>query len=148
MEREEVLQKSLDKPNLDELKHFAEQLASETQGNQLLLLIGDLGSGKTQFSRYFISALGGQDIMSPSFAIENQYKLEDKSLHHFDLYRLEDDGEVESSGLWDSFLPGDVVLVEWADRIDFKHWPVDWNILKLEFSLDHSVKLTHYAALA
>ena len=147
MKRLELLRKSLDKPNLEELKQFAEQLASEAKGNHLVLLIGNLGSGKTQFSRYFISALGGEDVMSPSFAIENQYKLNSNSLHHFDLYRLENDEDVESSGLWDSFLPGDIVLVEWADRIDFKHWPVDWNIVKLEFSEDHSVQLTSYAAL-
>ena len=148
MQRKVLAKESLSQPSLDQLSAFAKKWSNQLKGNQLILLKGELGSGKTQFSKFIIAAVGGENVTSPSFAIENQYILANNKLHHFDLYRLENDGEVESSGLWDSFVPNDLVIVEWADRIDFEHWPMDWEILDLSFDLDHSVELTHYAALA
>ena len=103
MKRKVLHRESLAQPSLDELKNLAERWAEKLTGNQLLLLKGQLGSGKTQFSKFFIAAKGGKDVMSPSFALENQHQLQNQKLHHFDLYRLEGEDEVESSGLWDAF---------------------------------------------
>lgn len=80
-------------------------------------LTGDLGAGKTLFSRGVAEALGvaGEDVTSPTFAIMNVYQGTDLEVRHFDLYRLNRAEELEDIG-FDEYAGGDgVTLIEWAE---------------------------------
>src|SRR6185312_14306581 len=85
-------------------------------------LVGDLGAGKTAFSQAVGEILGVEEsIQSPTFLIEKIYELKDarwKHLIHIDAYRLEKSDELISLG-WEKIVsePENLILVEWADRI-------------------------------
>lgn len=89
--------------------------------SDLILLLGNLGSGKTQFAKGVALGLGSQDLVnSPSFVLVNQYSAGAAQQHipiyHADLYRLEDGREVLGLGL-EEWVNGDgVCLIEWAER--------------------------------
>lgn len=86
----------------------------------VLLLIGDLGAGKTCLTQGIGRGLGipeSEPIVSPTYTLMNMYEAR-LPLYHFDLYRLADPGELEELGM-DEYLPGEgVAVVEWADRFE------------------------------
>jgi tRNA threonylcarbamoyladenosine biosynthesis protein TsaE len=82
----------------------------------LLTLEGDLGAGKTAFSQGFIQALlPNARVKSPTFSLIESYPLDQLTLHHLDLYRLQDPEELEYLGLRDLFWHS-ICLIEWASR--------------------------------
>jgi tRNA threonylcarbamoyladenosine biosynthesis protein TsaE len=83
----------------------------------LLLLCGDLGSGKTTLAAALLSALGaGETVRSPSYALLETYTLVAGLAVHVDCYRLSDPAELEQLGLRDYFVAGTLVLIEWPER--------------------------------
>lgn len=88
---------------------------------QLVLLIGDLGSGKTTFTKGVVSGIceiEEDQVTSPTFTLVREYgKDEDAKIFHVDLYRVEDPREVESLGLDDLFSHNSTVLVEWGEKL-------------------------------
>ena len=101
----------------DETKALAQALAPLLQAGDVLLLSGDLGAGKTQFTQGLAAGLGaGEPVISPTFNIVLTYGSGRLPLHHFDLYRLESDSELEDIGLRE-YLEGDgACVVEWAEK--------------------------------
>ncbi len=98
----------------------------------LVLLEGELGAGKTQFVRWFLEDLGVQDVASPTYAIHHEYTGAQGPIAHVDLYRVKSDEDLESSGFWDLFLDkGNLVFVEWADRLPMDVWPKDWTHIQM-----------------
>ena len=96
--------------------HVAQNLESEKFENMIICLEGDLGSGKTIFTKGFAQALGiEENITSPTFNIIKEYPNGEMPLYHMDVYRL--DGKVDGIGLEDYFTKGGVVIIEWADMI-------------------------------
>lgn len=91
--------------------------ASRLKDGDLVLLRGDLGAGKTQFVKGIASGLGiDSDIVSPTFNIVLSYDSGDIGLYHFDLYRLDDESQLEDIDFYsmtDSATPG-ISVVEWA----------------------------------
>lgn len=78
----------------DDTKKLAKFFASKLNKGDILVLSGDLGSGKTKFTEGFLSYFGLEDeISSPTFTIVNEYKKDDTNIYHFDVYRLEDSSE-------------------------------------------------------
>ena len=76
--------------SLEELKEFAYAFAKKLKGNELIALKGDLGAGKTTFTKYVGEALNiSNEIISPTFNIINVYKTDLGPLYHIDAYRLE-----------------------------------------------------------
>jgi tRNA threonylcarbamoyladenosine biosynthesis protein TsaE len=86
---------------------------------KLVVLRGDLGMGKTTLVRGMAAALGApsEDVSSPTFTLVHEYKGRKTRLIHLDLYRLEEEREVEGVGLWEmADAPDALVLVEWGDK--------------------------------
>ena len=94
---------------------IAQNLESEKFPNMIICLNGELGSGKTVFTKGIANALGITDtITSPTFSIIKEYEGE-LPLYHMDVYRL--DGNTEGVGIEEYFTKGGVVVIEWADTI-------------------------------
>ena len=96
---------------------IAQNIESEKFPNMVICLIGDLGSGKTMFTKGFAEALGiDENITSPTFNIIKEYTGGESNLYHMDLYRL--DGDVRNLGIEEYYEKGGVVIIEWADMIE------------------------------
>ena len=87
---------------------------SEKFPNMVICLNGDLGSGKTMFTKGFAHAMGIDEITSPTFTIIKEY-VGELPLYHMDVYRLEDSHE--DIGIEEYFDKGGVTIIEWADMI-------------------------------
>lgn len=96
--------------------NLAQNLESEKFENMIICLEGDLGSGKTIFTKGFAQALSiDENITSPTFNIIKEYLSGEMPLYHMDVYRL--DGKTDEIGLDDYFKKGGIVIIEWADLI-------------------------------
>ena len=94
---------------------LAQNFESEKFPNMIICLDGELGSGKTVFTKCIANALGiKESITSPTFTIIKEYDGE-LPLYHMDVYRL--NGNVEGTGIEEYFTKGGVVVIEWADTI-------------------------------
>lgn len=94
-----------------------EKLAACAQSDDCIVLNGDLGAGKTQFSKGFAQGLGvDDDVTSPTFNILLEYVGDELPLLHFDLYRLEEEDELTDIDFFGLLESGGVSLIEWGDK--------------------------------
>ena len=96
---------------------LAQNIESEHFPNMVICLNGDLGSGKTVFTKAFADALGiKENVTSPTFNIIKEYNEGELPLYHMDVYRLE--GDIKELGIEDYYDKGGVTIIEWADMIE------------------------------
>ena len=135
--------------NLGEMEKFAISVASKIDRDKatakavILSLYGDLGSGKTTFTKSFISAFGvKQTVTSPTFVIEKIYKLPNNKINqnknfkyiiHIDAYRLNNGEEMKDLG-WEQIYndPQNIILIEWPKKI-FEILPKNAKKIKFKF---------------
>ncbi len=105
----------------EETSQYARQFAATLQRGDMVSLCGELGAGKTEFMRGITEFFNCDDqLSSPTFPLFNIYEgsLEGEpvALHHFDLYRINSNQELEGIGFDEYLYSGDFSFVEWADR--------------------------------
>lgn len=97
---------------------FADEFASKLDGHSIIVLSGDLGSGKTKFTEGVLKHFGLEDeISSPTFTIVNEYDAKDFKIFHFDLYRLADVDEFYAMG-GEEYLQNGLCIFEWGEMIE------------------------------
>lgn len=115
----------------NDTKNLARLIASKLKKGDLIVLCGDLGSGKTKFTEGFLSYFGLEnEISSPTFTIVNEYKKDDINIYHFDVYRLEDSSEFYEIG-GDEYYENGICIIEWGEIIE-DALPNDY--IKIDFS--------------
>jgi tRNA threonylcarbamoyladenosine biosynthesis protein TsaE len=104
--------------NENETKDFAKNLAATMNTGDIIVLSGNLGSGKTKFTEGFLSYFGLEnEISSPTFTIVNEHHSKDINIYHFDVYRLEDSDEFYAIG-GEEYLSSGICIIEWGEIIE------------------------------
>ncbi len=106
-------------------KELAKVVASVIKQNKKpasVLLNGNLGAGKTTFSKYLINHIFGfhsnkLKVVSPSFGVVKNYSLKNKTLNHIDLYRINSATELENLGMQE-LLQNSICIIEWAEKLE------------------------------
>jgi tRNA threonylcarbamoyladenosine biosynthesis protein TsaE len=116
-----------------DLEPIALQLITLFKERTLLLLERPVGAGKTELVKVLAHFLGISEIASPSFAIRHHYHSGEISMDHVDLYRLENEDDLESTGFWDLFgAKKGLVVIEWSDRLNPELLPLNWSKIKVQ----------------
>ena len=105
----------------EETFKLAKNISSNFKGKEVVLLVGELGAGKTVFTKGIAAGLGLADhnrVCSPSYTLINLYKAKFPIIH-IDLYRLENEADIFGLG-WEDYLGQGVIVIEWADKLHFK----------------------------
>ena len=108
--------------SLEHLNSLSKKVADQLTKNDCIFLIGDIGVGKTTFSRYLINYLQGKngekitEVLSPTFNLLYEYDLKNIKIMHYDLYRIKKANELDHLGI---FLENEktVKIIEWPDLI-------------------------------
>ncbi|MBR0412235.1 MAG: tRNA (adenosine(37)-N6)-threonylcarbamoyltransferase complex ATPase subunit type 1 TsaE [Eubacterium sp.] len=116
----------------DETEQKAAELARQLEKGTVIGFLGELGAGKTAFTRGFVKGLGiDADVSSPTFAVCNDYIGENDRVLHYDMYRIDSWDDLYSVGFFDSLDSGAYILCEWSENI-FGALPDDALIIKIE----------------
>ena len=134
---------------LKQLQSFAIDLVNKMELPTAILMSGQMGCGKTQLTQFIVSALEDHytlnnkqkvQVTSPTFTLRNTYVVNNMCVEHFDLFRLKNHADLESTGLWEVFQQKQVVLiVEWADflgkwNVVPSHLKKTWHVVNIQFS--------------
>lgn len=102
----------------EETERLGEQLGETLHGGEVIAYLGDLGAGKTAFTRGLARGLGiSMRVTSPTYTIVNEYTGGRLPLFHFDMYRLGSSEELFDIGWEDYLLRGGVCAVEWSENV-------------------------------
>lgn len=125
--------------SVEETHNIAKQVAQKLKGQEIILLNGDLGAGKTTFTKGLAKALGIEDVVtSPTFTFMKEYNGR-LNLYHFDMYRVEEADELYELGLNDYLgMEGGVCVIEWNKFEGIK----DPIIIDIEVIDDNTRKIT------
>ena len=106
--------------NLKQTAVLAKKFAKTLVGGSVILLSGELGAGKTTFTKSLFKALGvKEEVTSPTFTLLKEYKTKKFELNHFDMYRIENENEALEFGVLDYFNNKNAInVVEWYQKID------------------------------
>jgi tRNA threonylcarbamoyladenosine biosynthesis protein TsaE len=127
----------------EETIEFGRQLAKQIKPPCLILLEGELGSGKTTLVKGMVAGLGAareEGVTSPSFTLVHEYGHERK-VYHVDLYRIEGARDFASLGLDELFEENATVIVEWGERISDNAPGLQWRI-RLEYVTSDKRRIT------
>ena len=106
--------------NAQETLRIGEKIGRKLHPPRVILLYGELGSGKTVLVRGLAQGLGVQDptlVRSPSFTLVNQYAGKEGTIYHIDFYRLEGPRDFSSLGLEEILASHSIVIIEWAEKL-------------------------------
>jgi tRNA threonylcarbamoyladenosine biosynthesis protein TsaE len=121
-------------------KDIAEKISTQLKKNQIILLHGEIGVGKTTFVRYLINKLQKDkninitEVTSPTFNILNEYQIGDLTIKHYDLFRIKLKEEIINLNIFEDNL-NSISLIEWPQLIDTK----SNNHVELFFNYDEDL---------
>ncbi len=105
--------------NPEKTEEFAAKLAASLKGGEVIAFRGELGAGKTCFTRGLAFGLGFKgDVTSPTFALINEYLGGRLPVYHYDMYRISSWDELYSSGFFEYMDEGGVIVAEWSENIE------------------------------
>ena len=134
--------KCIEVESLDDLPRAASELIKAIGEHTIIALHGGMGAGKTTLIREIASQMGVVDsVTSPTFAIVNHYTTsEDRSIYHFDFYRIERVEEAYDFGYEEYFFSGDLCFVEWPEKIS-ELLPEDTLHVNIELTTDNNQRV-------
>jgi len=112
-----------------ETEKIGEKFAEKLKKGDIIGFSGELGSGKTTFIKGIVKKLCNIPATSPSFVLINEYNGK-IPIFHFDLYRLENEKEIETTG-WEEYIGKGITLIEWIEKIK-KFLPDNLILVKIE----------------
>lgn len=116
-----------------EVAEFGKRLGKTLESGDVLALVGELGTGKTTLTKAIAAGLDiSETVTSPTFTIVKEYNSGRLPLFHFDVYRLENGGELIEIGGEEYFDAGGICVIEWADKIA-EILPDDTKLILLEY---------------
>jgi len=102
----------------EETVKTAEKLAVLLKKGDMIAYKGGMGAGKTTFTRGLSIGLGlGDNVISPTFALVNEYQGESINLYHFDMYRIQTEEGLDSTGFFDYDFENNITVIEWSENI-------------------------------
>ena len=129
------MEKIIEISSLEELDKAAEAVIESLNGRTVVALDAPMGAGKTTLVSRIAALLGAEDdVTSPTFAIVNQYEGE-RTIYHFDMYRIERIEEALDFGCEEYFASGELCLVEWPEKIEAL-LPDDTMVVRIEILSD------------
>lgn len=122
-----------------ETEALGAKIAAALKGREMIALFGDLGAGKTAFTRGLCAGLGIDDgVSSPTFAIVNAYSGK-YPVYHFDMYRITDADDLFATGFYD-YIGNGVIVIEWSENIESELEP-DCIRIRIEKTADDSQRI-------
>jgi tRNA threonylcarbamoyladenosine biosynthesis protein TsaE len=122
--------------SLNELDMVAEAVINSLNGRTVVAFDAPMGAGKTTLISRIAAHLGAKDsVTSPTFAIVNQYEGTERTIYHFDMYRIERVEEALDFGSEEYLSSGELCLVEWPEKIE-PLLPNDTMVVKIEILSD------------
>lgn len=129
------MEKVIEIGSLDELDNVAREVLDSLAGRSVVAFDAPMGAGKTTLiSRIAAMLNADDDVASPTFAIVNQYE-GDRTIFHFDMYRIERVEEALDFGCEEYFASGELCLVEWPEKIE-PLLPEDTMVVRIEIKSD------------
>ena len=111
--------------SIQDTKKFSEKISKILKAGDTIFLYGEIGAGKTTFTRFLInhlevaSRIKKSDILSPTFNIVYDYNIGKKKIHHYDLYRLKNNKDILQLGMFDE-MEDSIKIIEWPELIQLK----------------------------
>lgn len=130
-----------------ETEAIGRQLAEEVDAGSVLALKGELGSGKTVFTKGLVAELGSSaGVTSPTFTIVHEYQGGRLPVYHFDFFRLENREAAARLGLDDYFFGDGLSVIEWADRFpELVPEQARWISFKIKSECQRAIALLEHS---
>lgn len=123
----------------EDTKNMAKDIAPFLKNN-ITFLNGEIGAGKTTFTKYLVEVYGLSDeVCSPTFALENRYETKNGLIIHFDLYRIKSEEELDMIGFFDTLKEDATILIEWADKFNIEKYIKNYKIMSFKI-LDDNIR--------
>lgn len=136
--------------SIEQLSIFSKKVRDTISVNSIVLLSGNLSAGKTTFVSSFCNYFNIQTVQSPTYALHQRYVSSNVVIDHFDLYRLETEEDIQSSGFYDLLnSPSDFKFIEWPERVLLENFPFHSSLYRIVFKAgtDEMRELSFYEVI-
>ena len=124
--------------DLSEFREAAREVFRHLPDRMVLALSGPMGAGKTEMVKLLCEQQGVRDVVSPTYALHHRYPLKTQGdIEHLDLFRMENEEELDSTGFWDFFFEKQGwIFIEWPEKMNLEQIPDDWSLFLLDLKVD------------